>query len=638
MGAFLSAIGGAGREAVPIGEQVRGLLEQRRNTFADMIGQAAQREDDPQTKAALLQHSADLLSGKPIGKIVQNFSQTMQKRQQDNQALDQGHQALTQLMGQAPPAQEPTPRVAGPGQMPGTATEAPSAAPAPAAGSPFTYGGIENGVAPQAPPAAQPTTNPIQGGSQIQVPTLPAPGAGAAALGGLTPPRDPAEIIAKYVNAKRHVTSVNYPMLDEGMKQELAENEQRQLKFQELQAAPVIARQRLEMIEPYLKDMDPQMANFMRMQTISGGTGMLPGLVGAQFGQPIREQMDVTGMEPKDKAALGLPPDATGKYTIERDRIGHRIINAYQGWAGSSNALDSTGNITRVSNNQQLGPNAAENVASSLVTPHAVGTNGAGNPLFQSLEDMRNGVAPAQGVGINPSFIPSTSTTSTPGQLPTTTRRTKGAGASAPTGGGLAPIPSAGGSLEQRKYQDWASGGPAPSGKELTAVQQYAAANNLPTPQALSAGGQKAIAAIDPVLDEVKRTKTMLEAAIKNGVGQAQLAKDYLKYKLHQDSPNTALISNLSFSALRSAVSALAGSGSRAYPVLKMALEHTPSALGDPERSLKLLNEMETRINEARSAVLQDEKKSGVLVPPGGGLSPVPVPDPDNLRQLMGAH
>lgn len=630
MGAFLSAIGGAGREAVPIGEQVRGLLEQRRNTFADMIGKAAEQEADPGTRAALLQHSADLLSGKPIGKIVQNFSQTMQKRQQDNQALDQGHQALTQLMGQAP-AQEPTPKAAGPGQVPGTATEAPSAAPAPAAGSPFTIGGIENGAAPQAPPAAQPTTNPIQGGSQIQVPTLPAP-VGAAALGGLMPPQDPADIVRKYQNAKLHVTPVNYPMLDAALKQELEHNESIRQKFEELQAGPVIANQRLQMIEPYLKDMDPQMANFMRMQTISGGTGMLPGLVGAQFGQPIREQMDVTGMEPKDKAALGLPPDATGKYTIERDRIGHRIINAYQGWAGSSNALDSTGNITRVSNNQQLGPNAAENVASSLVTPHAVGTNGTGNPLFQSLEDMRNGVAPAQGAGVNPSFIPSTSTTSTPGQLPTTTRRTKGAGASAPTSGGLAPIPSAGGSLEQRKYQDWASGGPAPSGKELTAVQQYAANNNLPTPQALSAGGQKAIAAIDPVLDEVKRTKTMLEAAIKNGVGQAQLAKDYLKYKLHQDSPNTALISNLSFSALRSAVSALAGSGSRAYPVLKMALEHTPSALGDPGRSLKLLNEMETRINEARSAVLQDEKKSGVLVPPGGGLSPVPAADPLGIR------
>src|SRR5690242_12698612 len=107
MGGILSAISGAGQAAIPYGEHIRGMLEKRRGELSDLIGNAATSETDPSTRAALLQHQADLLAGKPIGAITQKFAGTLQKRMTDMQALHEGHQAITQMIGQ--PGEKPNP-------------------------------------------------------------------------------------------------------------------------------------------------------------------------------------------------------------------------------------------------------------------------------------------------------------------------------------------------------------------------------------------------------------------------------------------------------------------------------------------------------------------------------------------------
>ncbi len=178
-----------------------------------------------------------------------------------------------------------------------------------------------------------------------------------------------------------------------------------------------------------------------------------------------------------------------------------------------------------------------------------------------------------------------------------------------------------------------------PEGREGQAITQIIAERQAKggagIPVQLSAAGQQKLAAIDPVLEEITRTRAMLKAAMDKGLTQGDLAKDWALYKLHQDSPNTKLISNLSFSSLRSAVSALAGGGSRSWNALSLALEHTPSALGSPKRSLELMDEMEQRVKEARRYAIEDEKKSGVVSTQPGGVPPVVPgahPDPLGIR------
>jgi hypothetical protein len=97
------------------------------------------------------------------------------------------------------------------------------------------------------------------------------------------------------------------------------------------------------------------------------------------------------------------------------------------------------------------------------------------------------------------------------------------------------------------------------------------------------------------------------------------LIRDYTAYsKGHFDTPNSDLISSLSFSGLRSGAQAMKSIGSRAYPVLEKALEHTPIVsenFDSPEKSQTLLGEMLKRLGEGRMAILRDERKSGVIPP-----------------------
>ena len=84
------------------------------------------------------------------------------------------------------------------------------------------------------------------------------------------------------------------------------------------------------MIEPYLKDLDPQTANFMRMQVLSGGNGMIPGLLGSM--EPNAERNVVASSIPKDQwDRLGLDPglDPNTPLIIEKSKLNpNHIVTA----------------------------------------------------------------------------------------------------------------------------------------------------------------------------------------------------------------------------------------------------------------------------------------------------------------------
>lgn len=117
MAAFASAIGGAGNAAAQYGQQIRGILEQRRGGMVELFSRLANEEPDPSRRAEYHSITADLLSGKDMSKVGPAALKTLQNHVQSNQAL-------SQLVGgpPQPPAQKPAP--AGPGQVPGTATAA----------------------------------------------------------------------------------------------------------------------------------------------------------------------------------------------------------------------------------------------------------------------------------------------------------------------------------------------------------------------------------------------------------------------------------------------------------------------------------------------------------------------------------
>jgi len=146
--------------------------------------------------------------------------------------------------------------------------------------------------------------------------------------------------------------------------------------------------------------------------------------------------------------------------------------------------------------------------------------------------------------------------------------------------------------------------------------------------------GQKAVADIDPIIEEVHRTQQMFEdiplAKMGTIEGKAVLGAATKAYEHGISTPYTSLIANLSFASLRSGANTMKGTGSRALPVLEKALEHTPKIMGehiwdvsDPGQIRDQLNQMLTRLGEGRDSVLRNESKGGVIrsveAPSGGG-------------------
>jgi hypothetical protein len=298
------------------------------------------------------------------------------------------------------------------------------------------------------------------------------------------------------------------------------------------------------------------------------------------------------------------------------------------------------GNVVQYNPRKAGSAAAAGVVAPSMANPRQF-TGQNGDVLLASPAQIAAGQAPTPVPGaVNPSFAPTTTVTDIPGQLPQTRVTQKGrAGAAPAAGGGVVsggnrPIPkSIDTTIVGRKYQDWVSGGPAPTGRELTAVQAYAAKNGLPTPVQLSAAGQQNLQAVDAVFREIDDISRILDR-IK---GDPYLGLDYEKYRLGISTPYDELFTKLSFEGLRSAAAALKGNNSRAYPIIARAFEHVPQL--DRMGGLKpdsisvmkdKLRAMRDVLADTRDTVLQDERKSGTVSspsPPPGRVAPIQLKD-----------
>lgn len=397
------------------------------------------------------------------------------------------------------------------------------------------------------------------------------------------------------------------------------------------------AQEKLRLIEPYLATMDPQMANFMRMQVLSGGNGMIPGLIGAM--EPNAEpNIAAAGIPKSEWERLGIPEDTdpNAPYRIEKSKLNpNHIVTARPMSVQQQFKPNDQGGIVAVNPRtlQQSKP------IEGLVAPGSnnlvdEGVDASGHKKLQRrgdiLKDLREGQV-FTGAGVNPAFIPAqrTSTTSIPGQLPTTTtsRSQKGAGGAIPPIGSGSSSSSGGSTTNsdiiKKKYDSWATGGPAPTGRDLTAVQAYQSKHNLPDPITLSATGQKNLQQVDAVQREIDEILPML-AKLPKGT---TLATNYALYKQGFSTPMDSLFTKLSFEGLRSAAAALQGNNSRAYPVIQSAFQHVPNLdrfHGLNPDAVKLIKDkleaMKGVIEKTRETVLHDERKSGVILP----LSPSP--------------
>ncbi len=665
MAGFAAAIGGLGEAAGEHGRQIRSILEQRRAHFADLLTTTAAQESDPQRRAELLGHAADLHAGKDISKIAPALLKTAQDH-------DASNQALSQLFGGPPEGPKPKPGPAQPGSTPGTPQLAPGAAAQPA-------------TSPVAQPAPQPQISPITNYSPVNPPTP------AALSPQAIPPvqtqapqpsaipsldiQDPQAIMQKYMGNPMWQAPANRGAIQAAMTQELSHNEALRQAAQQTQIDIQAGLQKLGVMadDPRVQALTAKfkaqgVPDFMIPNMIGSALKIpvtpMTGMLSATFGQPIKEQIDVTQMGPEDKLAIGIPTDAAGKWTVERYRVGHGLIpgGAYQGWAGATTATSETGQQQRVSNNQQLGPNAIQSVAAPVVSSnvgrHQV-TNNAGQLEFRTAPEINRGAFQ------NPQFAPvlSKSVQQVPGQLPTTTETVKqrGTGGAAPHtipavgGGGASATPAQ--SLEQRKYQDWADGKSTPTGRELTAVQSYAAQHSLPSPVALSAQGTKDLKDVADVLSQIQTVKKMFESFGMKDDDTRKYYSDYLAYRRGGTaSPKQDLWTALSFESLRSAAAALKGTNSRALPIISRALEHTP----DPSAHFSLTNgklpdtpkkmygqllTMEKILEEGRNQVLENERKTGIpgvsgsttgrtvnMKAPNGQITPVPADQVEHYK------
>jgi len=416
MGAFAAAIGGFGDAAGRYAEQMRGLLEQRREGFANMLSQAAQVESDPTTRAALLQHSADLLSGKPIGKITQAFAQTMSKRQADDQALLQAHQMMGGTLPGAPPPPQPG---SGPGTVPGNPV--PTAARANLTGqpeqgpgtAPFAAQIAGNPVQPTGQPIGAPVPAPPQ--STVFPPELTAPPsagpspAGMPELGnlGMPTPQDPIAIMQKYLSDPRWGAPANREVLRTAMTQELTHNEALRQTLEQQQATLAYKQAALKRLKA--TPVWDKLPDITKAQYEAESAGMSAAPMATSLMLPHMISTGTLGSQaPQGTLEYGTNQPVKGdtRYRVMFNPLMPPGQNEMWMPETAQTAIETTPEGNRTVINKQVMGQIPGVAASAFVLPRGVGATAAGNPLFQSFTQMQQGTPPLQGAGTLPSFAP----------------------------------------------------------------------------------------------------------------------------------------------------------------------------------------------------------------------------------------
>ncbi len=625
MAGFAAALGGAAQPLLDYGHQMRGILEQRRDLFADLAQKRATEETDPAMRDQWTQAAAGALSGQDFGKILPKLIKAHDTHQASTQALGQIGQQIAG--GQPQPAPPPPSTGSGiPGGIQPVATPP---------DQPGQFTSLLTRGLPAAPVAAQPAGNPIAGPQgPIQAPVAPAPAPTALAVPSapiapvtvpMAPiagpaPTDPramrAQIIQDAHAAYQNATPAMRPMVEAEMKSKLdalapfEQFAQKKAQFEEFSNTPEF------------KALPPAIQTAYRAQAFSLAPVSLP--TGAMV--PNKTQSTVASLSPEIRKQFGLEslPD-TFPITISKNRLDNSILDVVPGSPQVRVTTDENGN----QHYTQAIAGTTAGVAPGTVTGFkSAGVDAQGHPMFV------NPFHPSlnfTGAGVNPGFIPSVSNTTTqvPGQLPSTSHvvKTKGGGPiMAITGGNpQTTIPSVpkspiGGPLVQQNYQDWVDGKRTPTGKDMDAVALYAKMNNLPTPTALSPAGQKIMQVSEATTSDIDSLLDRLTALKSRG---KELTADYLKYKyMGQKTPYDDIFTGTAFERLKSAGAALQGMSMRGQKVLAQGLEHTPTfdRLGgfNPDSiglMIDKLNEAKSLIAKDRDAAVHTLTKTGVIAP-----------------------
>ncbi len=638
MAGFANIIGGAGQAGQPIAAQRRAQdfthqenslkqLQEQYNNLADALERTkATYSAAPDIVNRLndveMQIRAAHMPGQPVdAQSYQKLMQTYLKAKQEANQAWALHPANPANRTMATPAVQSA--VAQATGAPKPLEPVGTAAPTP---PPF-----QNTIAqPQAAPAAQPATSPVQPAAQgggnsspAAFPTAPVPPvepAGAAPVnsdttvppisvstGGasVAPVVDLDSLLARS-QAGYADTGIMSPVLHEALQHQIGTQAALEQKYREGGIGLDLGKRKLELIQPLLTDMHDHPENLlqdiMSMEMLTGGanSGLAMGSI-------------LSAMAPQSE------PGMTTAGSLEATHPGFLASQGLTGLHPDTPVRVQVNKYTRMPVSAQV-----SSVASQVKT----GAEGSFqyNPRTGQMDKIE---------GLTPlGMAPSTSVQNIPGQLPTVTTRTKTAPGAAPTGrsGGIPPVsaprssavPAGGGgggsSVIANNYNDWVAGKASLSEKEQTAARQYAQSHGLPTPDQLSPSGQKAIASLQPILDEIDHAQQLIKAQKLDTMSEVEsklaLGKAYGKYAyLKVDDPLAKAISDLSFDSLRSVGQALQGTGSRAYPIFVRGLEHTP-VIGLNSDSGKLmydkLDGMKRRVQEAIDAA-RTETKSGIV-------------------------
>lgn len=652
MGGFASFIGGVGQQAGALGENER---ERRfRNQMETMqLNQQLQRELATRAEALAQRYPAphnDQLNmlAMEIGAAPLNSDFTAY-----TQKLAKAHETARQAMADAAAAkarqdivdkatvQPKTPAI---GAVGGTPTPPPFAA--------------QMSPPPQAPPAqpaAQPALSPVQpaaqGGGNSPAATFPTPtgsgggpsvsaapaaapaiqpvapnadlspvgGDGAAANFTIPGPTGIDMARLPQFDLQRSVDAWNNGMPLDAVGEALLRSEvPMQADLEKLYRSGdinlAINRKKLEAIQPLVQDMHDHPENLfpdlMQMEVLMGGQGnaiALGPMLSAMAPQSVPGQETVASLETRNPGFLAAQGFDVSKLNPNQPvRVQRSKLPPYA-------------------------PVSAE-ISAYRETPFATAQG------FAQVDPYAHGGTPTMIPDLTPpAMAPRTTTQVTPGLPPTTSTTTRGVpgkGKAAPSGGGVAAIPPVSSGSSTRVQSDSYPAGvksiakavadgsqPMPGdARTAAAVRQYMGEHSLDLPEIYSAKGQSDLAQVDPLIAEVQELKARMESeGLQNNDTHTFFPGIYLKYRAGFDTPYNDLLTGLSFESLRSAAQALRGSGSRAYPILNKALVHTPNLpIDTPKAVYDKLKEIEKILGQSRSAIVANERKSGVIQPVEG--------------------
>ncbi len=664
MGGFASAIGGVGQAAQGLGSQLRAQsfahqenslkqLQEQYNNLADALERtkANYAALAPNIAANLddveMQIRAAHMPGQPVDpqsyqNLLQKYLKAKQQAAQDwavhpNNPINKtmATPAVQNAIAQATGAPAPIPPV-GATQIP------PPFQNAIGQGAPQTPPYLPNAtpdpnIRPMGAPAAQPATSPVQPAAQgggnsspatfptapvqpvaapqaasdntdAAIPTLSTSTSGAS----VAPIVDLDSLLARPL-AESQATGRLSPLIHEALTHQMGTQAALEQLYRSGGVNLQLGKNKLEAIQPIIQDLhdhpENMLQDLMQIEVLTGGSGGSAMALG-----PLLSALN--------------PRAIPGQETVASAEARYPGFLAAHGYDVSK--LDPNQPV-RVQTSK-LPPYAPISIeVSAFRQPDVATAQGfqAYNPYAQTFGGPIPGATP-------PVMAPTVSETDIPGQLPQKTFRQRTAPGAAPTGrssgGGIPPVaaprssaaPAGGGgggsSVIATNYNDWIAGKATLSDKEQTAARNYAQQHGLPTPDMLSPSGQKAIASLQPILDEIEHAQALIKAqkldTMKEFDSKIALGKAYAKYSYGRvDDPLAKAISDLSFDSLRSVGQALQGTGSRAYPIFVRGLEHTP-VIGLNSDSGKLmydkLDGMKRRVQEAIEAA-RTETKSGIV-------------------------